>query len=166
MSDHVPEIHCLNLQPLSSARTISISIWTRVRSQQFQCVPGEIKLYCPLPGISTQDQTTIMPFSNPMMNSSLGIIQRSSVPTSQCCRRLHSLPEAPFCDPNHANGQVSGPRMIDSRGAKKYLTLPIFLRTENCQWLNNILEAKSISESVICIEPENLSIGSSAEDLS
>jgi hypothetical protein len=42
---------------------------------------------------------------------------------------------------------------------------PIFLRTENCQSPNNIFETKLISESIICVERENLSIGSGAEDL-
>jgi hypothetical protein len=42
--------------------------------------------------------------------------------------------------------------------------LPIFLRTENCQWPNNILETESISESIICVQRENLSIRPGAED--
>jgi hypothetical protein len=44
--------------------------------------------------------------------------------------------------------------------------MPIFLRTENCQWPNNILETRSISESIICVQRANLSVGCGAEDLS
>jgi hypothetical protein len=43
--------------------------------------------------------------------------------------------------------------------------LHIFLRTENCSQPKHILENKSISESIICIQRENLSIGFGAEEL-
>jgi hypothetical protein len=42
----------------------------------------------------------------------------------------------------------------------------IFLRTENCQSPNSILETKPISESIIGVQRENLSMGSGAEGLS
>jgi hypothetical protein len=51
-------------------------------------------------------------------------------------------------------------------GEKVPISLSIFLRTVNCHSPNNILEAKSISGSMIYVQRENLSRGSAVEHIS
>jgi hypothetical protein len=63
----------------------------------------------------------------------------------------------PACQPEINRDRERGEKMLDR--------LLIFLKTESSQSPNNILETKSISESIIYVQREKLFIGPDVEDL-